>query len=58
MIILVTYKDKNGKIFVSHGVDAETLNDVVISNESLVYFRQYGGATFNATIGEWVINND
>lgn len=50
MIVLITYR-KRGQLLVSHGVDSETLQNVVLPQET----PQALGATFNADVDEWVI---
>ena len=40
---------------VSHGID-DLLRTVIISNESLDYYRRVCGARYSPGIGEWVID--
>lgn len=40
---------------VSHGID-DLLRTVIISNESLDYYRRMCGARYSPGIGEWVID--
>jgi hypothetical protein len=52
MMILITYRDpEDNSVRVSHGVDSETLQVIVLPNEPLRNFR----AVFFNEIGEWVI---
>ncbi len=52
MIVLITYTEK-GKVLVSHGVDYETMRNVVLPNES----PQILGAKFNNELCEWVLED-
>lgn len=54
MIVLITYLDqKSCQTLVSHGVDYETMNNVVLPNEP----PNTLGAKFSKEIGEWILEN-
>lgn len=58
MIILITVKEKIKNItydIVSHGIDSETLQNIVLQNEPIGYYINKCGACFNPNIGEYVI---
>ena len=57
MIILITCRDENRKIVVSHGIDADTLKTVILPCEELNYFRIHCKAYFLPSIGEWVMED-
>lgn len=64
MIILITemyqledefgYPVGKAKLYVSHGVDSYTGNNVVLPFETLTYFKSHG-AVFNDDLYEWVM---
>ena len=56
MIVLITCLDEKGRTVVSHGLD-EFGRNVVLSCESLDYFKRYCGARYLASISEWVIDD-
>lgn len=58
-IILVTYKDpdKRSQVFVSHGIDTETLKNVVMSPEPLDYYIRYCGARLDQDSHEYYLEN-
>lgn len=52
MIVLITYFDEEDKsLKVSHGVDYDTLENVVLPNKT----PQMLGAEFHMKLGEWVL---
>jgi hypothetical protein len=53
-IILILYREDDGKIVVSHGVD-EYCRNIILPCERLTYFQQHCGAKFDAGLGEWYI---
>ena len=54
MIVLITYLDqKSCQTLVSHGVDYETMTNVVLPNEP----PHTLGAKFSKEIGEWILEN-
>ena len=55
MIVLSTYRNERGVEMVSHGID-DSLRTVILSNESLDYYRRMCGARYSPGIGEWVID--
>ena len=51
MIILITCKDERGNLIVSHGVDEDTLKDIILPQEHPLDL----GAKFNRDLMEWVL---
>jgi len=52
------YPEGRKELYVSHGVDSETLSNVILPFEPLTYFT---GRKYYSTIGEWILegeNND
>ena len=52
MIVLITYKE-NGKEYVSHGIDFNTMNNVVLPNETPISM----GAVWNEDLESWVLDS-
>ena len=53
-IMLILFREDNGTIVVSHGVDEQCRN-IILPCEKLTYFQQYCGAKFDSELGEWYI---
>lgn len=53
MIIVICVKEE-GKLIVSHGINEQTMRDVILPQ---VHPRDLG-ASFSHEMGEWVINED
>lgn len=57
MIILITYKDEEGdKIYVSHGYNTETDQNIVLPQIPLFYYD--GDYYFDRSIGENVLKQN
>ncbi len=58
-IILMTYKDpdRRNQVFVSHGIDTETLKNVVMSGEPLDYYIRHCGAKLDQDTHEYYLDN-
>ena len=54
MIVLICVKEETGSIIVSHGINSDTMRDVILPQVPPSYL----GAKFNHDIGEWVIYED
>lgn len=66
MIVLITemyqsvdkmgYPDGKKELYVSHGVDQYTLNNIVLPFEPLSSFIKRYGAKFDKDLGDWFID--
>lgn len=67
MIVLITMKDyhylrdgqpdyyRGKKIFVSHGIDIDTMANMCVPCEELDYYIRYKWAEYNDALGEYVL---
>jgi hypothetical protein len=53
MIIVITYKEAD-KIMVSHGVDIDTLQNIILPQ---IWIKELDGAIFDPSIREYVLVN-
>lgn len=53
MIVVITYIDEEGNFLTSHGINVDTLKNVVLPQEH----PRNLGAIFDKDMGEWVIND-
>ncbi len=49
-IVLILYREDDGAIVVSHGVD-EYCRNIILPCERLAYFQQHCGAKFDSELG-------
>lgn len=56
MIIVITYTDpKTNRQFISHGIDSDTLNNVVLPQDSVEHWVEKKVIYWDKTINEYVL---
>lgn len=56
MIVLATTLDEKNRVIVSHGIDADTMRNVILPCETLDYFKRHCNAKYSSALGEWVMD--
>jgi hypothetical protein len=52
-VIILTLEGKDGKVYVSHGMGAESLTGVIFPQDE--FHGGWGGSRWSTTLREWVI---